>query len=93
MDTLIVIVVSLYILFESYAALEAMPKVSVLRFFHELRNPYAMKYWGSGLYALAVLYHAADLQGWLALIVVPPLFCVSGRFAYRVRHAKWHQTN
>lgn len=91
MDTLIVIIACLYVLFESFTALESMPKVSVLRFFHEFANPYALKYWGCGFYALFALYHADDLQGWLVLLIFPPVYWVSGRLIYRMQHFKWHR--
>jgi len=93
MDTLIVIIACLYILFESYTALEAMPKVSVFKFFNELVNPYTLKYWACGLTSLALLYHADMIKGWLTLLVIPPLIAVSKRFLYRIKHSKWYRHN
>lgn len=93
MDTLILIIACLYVLFESYSALESMPSVSVLRFFRELANPYALKYWVCGIYALTLLYHAKALNGWWIVVVIPAVFLVGGRMLYRIQHSKWYLHN
>lgn len=80
MDTLILIVACLYVLFKSYVALERMPKVSVLRIFHELTNPRALKYWACGMYSLFLLAHADNIQGLYAVVLIlPPLYVIHNK--------------
>ncbi len=93
MDTLILIIACVYVLFESFSALEAMPRVSVLKFFHELKNLYALKYWISGFYSLFLLYHAKALNGWWIVVVIPAVFLVGERLVYRIQHTKWYLHN
>lgn len=86
MDTLINIIVGLYVLFESATALNEMNKASIKQFFTELHNPYHLKYASLGLYALLVLAHANVISGWSCLLTFPSVLCVINRTIYRVRH-------
>jgi hypothetical protein len=88
MDTLIIVLLGLYILFESSTALNEMKKVSIFMIFHELGNPYTVKYMALIGYSLVMLYHADQIHGWYVLLPLPTVMCVIGRTIYRFRHMK-----
>lgn len=86
MDTLINIIVGIYVLFECLTALNEMNRVSFKQTFNELKNPYFLKYSLLGLYALLVLYHAHQIKGWYCLLAIPAIICVAGRTKFRFNH-------
>jgi hypothetical protein len=79
--------IGLYVLFESFTAINEMPKVSVSRFFHELKNPYTLKYWLLGVYGLLVMYHSAAIRGLDIILITPAILCVVNRTIYRWRNS------
>lgn len=83
---LVVLAIGLYVLFESFTAINEMPKTSVRKILHELRNPYTLKYWLLGLYAMVVIYHSGDINGYDILLITPAIICVMNRTMYRFRH-------
>lgn len=85
MDTLIILLLGCYILFESFTALNEAKRVSILRLFHECANPYTVKYVGLMAYSLLLLYHANHIHGWYAILPLPTMFFVTKRTLYRIK--------
>lgn len=85
MDTLITILIGLYVFFESVTALNEMKRARLRHALDELKNPYYIKYSFLGLYALMILAHAHELHGWFFFLPLPAVLCVFGRTRYRIK--------
>ena len=62
MEKIIVIAVGLYILFESFTAINEMGKVDIKNIISDFFDPYGLKYLCLGLYAIALLYFAESSE-------------------------------
>ena len=87
MDTLVALILGFYLLFESFTAINEMPKIRLRCVLHEFKNVYTMKYIIMGIYGIVVASHANLIHGWYVLLIVPSTFCVLGRTIYRLRHS------
>lgn len=86
MDTLIVVIIGFYLFFESFTAINEMPKAKLRTFYKEFKNPYTVKYTVCGLYGLVLLLYAKEIEGFTALVVSLPVYFVIGRTLYRIKH-------
>lgn len=86
MDTLIALLIGFYLFFESFTAINEMPKARLRCFYKELKNKYTLKYMFAGLIGLTILYHAFDINGLQILLLIPLIFLVIGRTIYRIEH-------
>ena len=88
MEKIIIIAAGLYILFESFTAINEMEKFDYKNLIKELLDPYGLKYLSLGLYAIGLLYIAESIHGWITLLFVTPVYFVFGRTVYRLKHRR-----
>lgn len=86
MDALMIIIIGAYVFFESFTAINEMPKIRLRCFWRELGNIYTMKYVLVGLYGLLIMYKSTVINGWELLLTLPVIFCVLERTIYRIKH-------
>lgn len=86
MDTLIALVIGLYVFFECFTAVNEMPKIKFRHILKEYKNVYGLKYLALGFYGLTIAYNSVHIQGWYVLLILPSTFCVIGRTYYRFKN-------
>jgi hypothetical protein len=86
---ILIVFVAAYVFYESFTAINEMDKAKVRHAFREFKNPYTLKYWGMGLYAIGIMSHANEITGWNALLIAPAILCVMPRTFYRANQFQY----